>query len=160
MELPKRKPNRLADYDYSISGVYFLTLCTMGRKNLFWNAPCAPVSCPQEIPLSRYGEIVRNAVEDIPNHYPMISLDHYVVMPNHIHVLLQIVGDDGRTLFAPTMSTVVKQLKGSISKQIGIAIWQKGFHDHIVRGKEDYREIWQYIENNPIKWTMDKLYTE
>jgi len=82
-------------------------------------------------------------------------------MANHVHLLLQIISDnDGRPMAAPTISTIVNQMKGVISKRVGFTVWQKGFYDHVVRGNEDYREIWKYIEGNPSRWTEDKLYTE
>ena len=90
----------------------------------------------------------------------MISVDHYVIMPNHVHLLLQIHTDlNGRSMIAPTISTVVRLFKGAVSKQTGISIWQKGFYDHVVRSETDYLEIWNYIEGNPSRWTEDKLYS-
>ncbi len=92
-------------------------------------------------------------------HYPAITVDHFVVMPNHIHLLLQINTDnDGRSMIAPTISTVIKQLKGVVSKQVGLAIWQKGFYDHVIRNEDDYLQVWNYIEGNPGKWLEDKLF--
>ena len=61
-------------------------------------------------------------------------------------------------MVAPTIMTVVKQMKGYVSKQYGCGIWQKGFYDHVIRNDADYRETWRYIEGNPRKWTEDKLY--
>lgn len=61
-------------------------------------------------------------------------------------------------MLASTIDRVIQQMKGYVTKQIGKPIWQKLFHDYIVRGDEDYREIWQYIDNNPTKWTEDKFY--
>lgn len=73
-------------------------------------------------------------------------------MPDHIHLLLQIHGNEnGRPMVAPTINRVIKQTKGYITKQIGFSIWQKSFNDHIIRGQEDYKSIWEYIENNPLK---------
>ena len=94
-------------------------------------------------------------------HYPAVSVGHYVVMPNHVHILLQIKSDfDGRRIAAPTGSTVINQMKGYVSRTIGHSIWQKGFYDHVVRTDADYREIWNYIEGNPSKWREDKLYID
>lgn len=160
MELPKRKQNRLANYDYSTANAYFVTICTVDRKNLFWNDVGAVIGRPEDIPLTALGEIVRQRIADIPNHYPMICVDHFVIMPNHIHLLLQIKADhNGRPMAAPTISTLINQTKGAISKQIGFSVWQKGFHDHIVRGERDYMEIWNYIETNPCRWAEDELFT-
>ena len=88
MALPQRKTNRLPDYDYSTPGAYFITICTKERKCLFWENVGASIARPQTPQLSRYGLIADAAFQNIPNCYPEISLDHYVVMPNHIHLLL------------------------------------------------------------------------
>ena len=160
VDFPKRKQNRLTEYDYSTPNAYFITICTEKRKNLFWKDAAATYAHPENIALTALGTLVRQRIEDIPKHYPMISVDHFVVMPNHVHLLLQINTDyDGRPMAAPTISTVINQTKGIISKQIGVSVWQKGFHDHVIRGKQDYTEIWEYIENNPCKWAEDELHT-
>ena len=104
---------------------------------------------------------MEQAIKNIGHHYPSISVDHYVVMPNHIHLLLQINTDEnGRPMVAPTISIVVQQMKGYVTKQLGISIWQKLFHDHVIRNPNDYRIIWEYIENNPTQWEQDCFYLE
>lgn len=160
MELPKRKQNRLSEYDYSTANAYFITICTQNRRNLFWESVGAIIDRPQSVRLSAYGEIVNQAIRNIPSVYPAVSVDKYVIMPNHVHLLLQICSDaDGRSMIAPTISTIVRQMKGTVTKQAGFPVWQKGFHDHVVRGSVDYQEIGEYIENNSAKWTEDKLNT-
>ena len=105
------------------------------------------------------GMMVKQVIYDIPRLYPAITVDHTVVMPDHIHLLLQIDTDtDGRPMAAPTISTVIDQMKGVISKNAGFSVWQKGFYDHVIRNDNDYRDIWNYIEGNPGKWAEDKLY--
>ena len=158
MDLPKRKSNRLSHFDYRSPGAYFLTICTKDRKCLLWDTVGASIARPQ---LTGYGQVVQNAIREIPKHYPAIFLDHYVVMPNHIHLLLQINTDpDGRPMAAPTISTVVQQLKGVVTKPLGHSIWQKLFHDHIIRSQADYTKIWEYIENNPLQWELDCFYSK
>jgi len=61
-------------------------------------------------------------------------------------------------MIAPTISTVVRLLKGTVSKQSGFSVWQKGFYDHVIRNDKDYQDIWNYIEGNPAKWSEDKPY--
>lgn len=155
-----RKRNRLEDYDYSTPNAYFITVCTEGRKNLFWAKWAPDIKDREDIPLSGHGETVRRAILDIPKHYPMIAVDHFAVMPNHVHLLLQICTHDGRTVTAPSISTVMNQLKGIVTKRIGHPVWQKGFYDHVVRSDRDYREIWNYIEGNPYKWAEDELFEQ
>lgn len=159
MELPRRKQNRLAEYDYSTANAYFITICTKNRRNLFWKDMTAIIDRPENVPLTKPGRTVWQSILDIPKHYPVIQVDRFVVMPNHIHLLLQINADaGGRPMAAPTISVVINQLKGAASKKAGFPIWQKGFYDHVIRGERDYLEIWNYIEGNPGKWAEDQLY--
>ncbi len=159
MKYPKRKQNRLTEYDYSTPNAYFITVCTQDRKNLFWTDVGAAIGRPEEIPLTGLGITVKQVIQDIPKHYPAITVDHAVVMPNHIHLLLQINTDaDGRPMAAPTVSTVINQTKGTVSKKAGSSVWQKGFYDHVIRSEQDYLDVWNYIEGNPGKWSEDKLY--
>ena len=159
MELPKRKQNRLTEYDYSAPNAYFITICTKNRANLFWTDVGAIIDRPDDVPLTNLGMIVRQSIENIPKHYSTVSVNHSVIMPNHIHLLLQIHTDaSGRPMAAPTISTVINQTKGAISKKAGFSVWQKGFYDHVIREERDYLDVWNYIDGNPGKWTEDKLY--
>ncbi len=146
----------MENYDYSSCGAYFITVCTLERRNYFWKNVGAIIDRPQDVKLSLYGEIVNEAISNISSVYPALSVESYVIMPNHIHILLRICADEcGRPVVAPTMSRVVKQLKGYVSKQVGTTIWQKSFHDHIIRNRKDYEEHLQYICENPIRWGYD-----
>lgn len=99
MELHQRKPNRLPYFDYSAPGAYFITICTKDRKSIFWEGVGASIARPQKPALSWCGRIVDATIRSIPAHYPAITVDHYAVMPNHIHLLLQINADlDGRPM--------------------------------------------------------------
>ena len=161
MALEKRKPNRLKNYDYSSAGAYFITVCTENRRNLLWKNVGANIVRPCENALSKYGEIVKKDIDMISEKYEKVSVDKYVIMPNHIHLIIVISADEiGRPMVAPTISRVVKQLKGAVTKECGFSVWQKGFHDHIIRGENDYNEIWEYIESNPSKWSEDELFSE
>ena len=160
-ELQKRKRNRLENYDYSSCGAYFLTICTSERRNYFWDNVGAAIGRPQDIVLSQYGKIVDEAINNIPKIYPVLKIERYVIMPDHIHLLLVVYADEyGRPMVAPTMSRVVQQLKGYITKSIGHSIWQKLFIDHVIRDREDYEAHVKYIYENPIHWQYDHLLTE
>ena len=104
MALPRRKPNRLPNYDYSQAGYYFITLCTKDKQPLFWQPSVgADIICPpQGIQLSSIGRVVDEAIRAIPAHYPNVALDKFVVMPNHIHLILALAEPDGRIISAPT----------------------------------------------------------
>lgn len=167
---PKRKGNRLTDYDYSRNGAYFITICTQGRQQILWESDTftegdnvgASIARPQHAPtLSKTGKVVEQCIWEIPAHYPHISVEKYAVMPNHIHLLLLIQREqDGRPMVAPTVSTVMQQFKGIVSKQLSRSIWQKSFHDHIVRTEHGYAQIWQYIDTTPQLWHKDCFYEE
>ena len=160
-ELPSRKRNRLKHYDYSSSGAYFITICSSDRRNYLWNGVGATIGRPQDVDLSQYGKLVDEAINNIPSIYPALKLDHYVIMPDHIHLLLIIRADEyGRPMVAPTISRVVQQLKGYITKRIGHSIWQKLFFDHVIRNRQDYEEHVKYICDNPVKWVIQNPNTE
>ena len=155
-------PNRLSHFDYSQPGYYFITICTKNHHPILRRgAQCAPAPLP---PLTSAGLAAERFLLEIPVHYPMISVDHYVVMPNHVHLILVItaghIGTDGRTVCAPTVSRVVRGWKEAVTKQIGVSIWQKSFHDHIIRNETDYLRIWNYIDTNPAKWREDCYYND
>ena len=167
---PKRKGNRLTDYDYSRNGAYFITICTQGRQQILWESDTftedenvgASIARPQHPPaLSEAGKIIEQCILEIPARYPHISVEKYAVMPNHVHLLLLIQREqDGRPMVAPTVSTVMQQFKGIVSNQLSRSIWQKSFHDHIVRTGHGYAQIWQYIDTNPQLWHKDCFYEE
>ncbi len=160
MELAKRKPNRLKDYDYSQGGAYFITMCTKGMREVLWeNARGVPGYSEQPQQLSQYGLAIKNEVKGIGAVYGnCIVVDKYVIMPNHIHLIILLQGDGGRRQVAPTISRIIQQFKGAVTKQIGSSLWQRSFHDHIIRNEREYQKIWQYIDENPLKWKEDCYY--
>ena len=107
--------------------------------------------------LTNVGKITEGAINQIPAHYPMIDINKHVIMPNHIHMIL-LINNDGRAMRAPTISTVINQMKGYVTKQIGFSIWQKLFHAHIIRNETEYQIILQYIDENPARWALDEYY--
>lgn len=155
--LPERKPIRIADYDYSTPGAYFITICTVNREKLFWHSVGADIIRPQALPLSAAGKIAEQGILQIAEHYENVVVDKFCIMPDHIHMILRIEPDiNGRIISAPTVSTVVGSMKRWVSRQIGRPIWQKSFYDHGIRNQQDYDEIWAYIENNPLKYALKK----
>ena len=154
-QLPKRKTIRLPDYDYSLPGAYFITVCTANREKLFWSDYRRGELCSPAVTLTNIGLIVDNEIQKINTIYDAVHVDKYCIMPDHIHFIISISADEnGRTQFAPTVSQVIKQFKGSITKQIGKPVWQKSFYDHTIRNQQDYNEIWQYIDNNCLKYIL------
>lgn len=159
MQLPERKANRLKNYDYNTPGAYFITVCTKDRKNLFWENVGATIGRPFE--LSEYGKIADTAIKNIPIKYSLISVDKYIIMPNHIHLILQIHSDEnGRATPAPTVSAVIEQMKGYVTKQIGFPVFEDIFYDYIIRNEREYDIVFDYIEDNYWKWKKDSFYSE
>lgn len=154
MDLPKRKNIRLNDYNYSSNGAYFITICTKNKENLLWKNVGANCVRPlDQLPLSKIGIVIENEIYKLNTVYENIKVDKYQIMPNHIHLIIFIYEDsNGRTQFAPTISRIIKQFKGSITKQIGFSIWQKSFYDRVIRNEKEYQSVWNYIHNNPLKY--------
>ena len=145
-----KKRRRLKDFDYSSNGAYFITFCTFDKVNQFWTED--GFTNLQDITLSSFGKIMQTAIENIPSIYPNVSVDQYVIMPNHVHTIL--VLSDAQT----SVPVIINQLKRNVTKQIGYSIFQRSYHDHIIRNQADYEKIWEYIEDNPRKWNEDTYY--
>ena len=161
MNQPKRKQIRLEHYDYSQPGAYFITVCTKDRAQILWTRPVGADSIrPQDAPtLSHSGRIVETAIREIHSHYPNVFVDHFAVMPNHIHLLLRIEPEaSGRMISAPTVPVIVGQLKRWVSRQVGRPIWQKSFYEHVIRNDASYLAIAEYIQTNPARWDSDEYF--
>ena len=163
MDLPKRKKNRLENFDYGKAGAYFITICVKNRKKILSNIVGAGVlDCPKT-KLLYHGEIADKYIKQIGDFYDNISIDKYVIMPDHIHLILIIKNGRPRTP-APTgeknkntsVTEFVSTFKRFCNKEYDESIWQRSFYDHIIRDQNDYNEIWEYIENNPKKWLLTK----
>ena len=148
-ELPRRKKIRLEEYDYSHYGSYFITLCTQNT-----DIRLSEISDDNVTMLTEQGAIVDMALQEIPARYPSVILDKYCIMPDHVHVILFVnsIDSHGRQIAAPTISRVIGNVKRSVSVTLGYSIWQKSFYDRIIRSKQEYDEVWKYIDSNPLKW--------
>jgi len=98
-ELPIRKSNRLKGYDYSQNGAYFVTICAKDCAELFGRIIVGAASCRPQ--LSEIGEIVESEILRLSHTYNGVSVDYYVVMPNHVHMIIAIYNEDGRQNAAP-----------------------------------------------------------
>ena len=167
MNLPKRKPTRLKGYDYSQNGAYFITICTKERKKLLSEISVGDgvLDVPQNT-LTQYGHIAEKYLNQINEFYDYISIDHYVIMPNHIHFILVIKDSNhsgtSRTP-SPTNSITAKFIstfKRFCNKEYEKNIWQRSSNDHIIRNEKDYEKIWNYIDTNVVRWKKDCFYNE
>ena len=156
-----RKDTRLREYDYSRPGYYFITICTAVRNQnvlcSIQNVGDAALGVPR-VTLTRNGEIVTQYIQNIDHTY-RAKVDRFAVMPDHIHLLIHILSpEDGSPRAAtPTdIPRIINTLKSLSSKSVGYRLWQRGYYDHIIRSDADLSETRQYIQNNPLKWMLDK----
>ncbi len=173
-ELPKRKPTRLHYFDYNTSGAYFLTICTENRRNILsrivggdvLDAPnCNATYSPKRVELSSYGKIAEKYIKQLDNYYDNIKVDRYVIMPNHVHILLFVSANGASRTSPPTkqhsnVSRFISTFKRFCNKEYGENIWQRHFNDHIIRNQKDYETHIKYIHENPARWYFDELYSE
>ena len=158
MNEPVRKNLRLPNYTYA-DGAFFVTVCTKGRIPLLSkiDAVGAGVLDRPRVALLPHGIIADKYIRQLHTVYADISVDKYVIMPDHIHLLLHVT-DNGRSgTPAPTSSNspvarFVSTLKRFCNKEYGGNIWQRSYYDHIIRGEQDYRDVWQYMDHNPATW--------
>ncbi|MBQ3040230.1 MAG: transposase [Clostridia bacterium] len=170
MELPKRKQNRLENFDYSSYGAYFITICTKNRRKILSSIVGDGAYDVPKTVLTEYGKIVEKYIlstEKIKN----VFIEQYVIMPNHIHMIIFIENKipkyenlrNNGTSRAPsptneTIPHIVSTFKRFCNKDIGENIFQRSFYDHVIRNKQDYEQISKYIYENPTNWEMDELY--
>jgi REP element-mobilizing transposase RayT len=98
------------------------------------------------IPLSESGRIVDEAIQNIPKAYPYVFVEKYVVMPDHVHMLVVVENDKAA---GTSISHIISQFKGYVTKCLKMSIWQKSFFDRIIRDDNEFGEVWRYIDNNP-----------
>ena len=178
MEMPQRESNRIEDYDYSQNGAYFITICTQDRRKILSKIVGTPLpGCPQKecpennghpgtgVPMTVllwHGEIADKYIRKMDAFYDHLSVDKFVIMPDHIHLLIAIHEQDGHPgRGVPTRTSVIARFVGTFkrfcNKEYGKNIWQGRYYDHVIRNQQDYNEVWEYIENNPLKWSTTKL---
>lgn len=211
----RRRSIRLKDYDYAQNGAYFVTLCAHERRHLFGEVVNGDVA------LNEWGRIVQSCWDEIPAHYPMVELDAFVVMPNHVHGVIVIANDDVRAhrgdgdvgaqhghdvrarrgdddvrahrsdddvraqYIAPqhtpqpapkrgvtpnnvtpnSLGSIVRTFKAAASRRINRLpnppdhpIWQRNYHEHIIRHTKSLDQIRAYVAGNPAKWAEDSLF--
>ena len=170
-----RRSNRLKGYDYSSEGAYFVTIVTWRREFLFGEI------VNNGLMLSRYGEVIQKCWEEIPVHFPTVETGAFVVMPNHVHGIIFIVGSRGTVLVpnddvphltrggmtpplrAPTLGQIIAYFKYQSTKEMNLLdnaatvtkFWQRNYYEHIIRNDKDLQNITNYIESNPLGWEQD-----
>lgn len=153
MMYKKKKSIRLAGFDYTTPGFYFVTISTAGYRNLFGRL--GRNNC---IVLSSVGWIAEQTWQRNDDIYDNFRNDVFCLMPNHLHALVQL-GSQGRDLCPPpNLSTVIRSFKGCVTKetrrQMGsrdLAIWQNNFHEKIVNSEREIANVRNYILHNPME---------
>ena len=171
-----RKINRLKNYDYSHNGYYFVTICTKNHEHFFGEVENVTMQ------LNEFGKIAKKCWLEIPEHFPDIILDEFIIMPNHVHGIIIIENNNTgnknfcslqeipwQTTLSKSLSSIIRGFKIGVTKcarrsntgnknfcSLPERIWQKSFYDHIVRNEKSLFYIREYIQNNPVKWLLEK----
>lgn len=161
MRIFDKKSHRLALYNYNQNGVFFITICTLDRKKILSRiaveTPLPGCPGPPKIELLRHGSIADRYIHQLNSFYDHLSVEKYVIMPDHIHLLIAVNGHPGMDASAKRTSLIgqfVGTLKRFCNREYGENIWQNGYYDHVVRNQTDYDSIWEYIDHNPHKWIL------
>ncbi len=171
--MPRRRPMRLRHFDYASPAAYFVTICTRDRLCILGEVVNGIVS------LNENGRLVQRAWKNLPNHYPHVEIDCWVIMPNHIHGILVLTGKGGNRVGtkgraglkpAPTegraaphgLPEVVRAFKTFSARRInlhrgtsGSSLWQRGYFEHVIRSESSLNRIRRYIVENPLRWDED-----
>lgn len=150
--LPNRKKTRASWWDYSESALYFVTICTKEKQHYFGEI------IDQTMKLSSVGIIANVLWHEIKNHFPQVTLDEFVVMPNHLHGIIALEKQEKSV----SISTIIGGYKAAVtrhSRRLNLEIaWQSSFHDAIIRDEEMFLRVKKYIQNNPKNWQSDKFH--
>jgi len=173
-----RRSIRLMGYDYASAGAYYVTIVAWQRECLFGEV------VNKEMVLSKFGLVAKQQWEKLPKRFPNIELGAYIIMPNHMHGIIEIINDRGTaesltnldgesSRRAPTKEQYQKPVKGSIPTIIrsyksavsyrinlmrgtdGVPVWQRNYYEHVIRNETDLQNKTDYIESNPLLWDED-----
>ena len=154
MEKRDRKRNRLPNYDYSQTGCYFVTLCTQNRYPFF------QIETDNHQSISN--QIIHQWLKETQKKFPHVAIDKYVIMPDHIHMIVNIRQStpecslEDIMWYFKTMTTnaYIRYVKSGLLPPFKQKLWQRSYYDHVIRNQQDYNEIWEYIQYNPTKWML------
>ena len=178
-DIHHRRSIRLKRYDYSQNGAYFVTICVQNREFLFGKIENGKMI------LNNAGKMIEKYWREIPEHYPNVILDVFVIMPNHMHGILIIdnvrvplvgthqkgqpqgiaptrkntIGDIIGAFKSLTTNEYIRGVKNGKFPPFEKRIWQRNYHEHIIRNEQSLEKIQNYIIHNPQKWQDDKFFT-
>jgi REP element-mobilizing transposase RayT len=164
---------RAGFWDYNKGGTYFVTFCTFGKICVLGKVENS------EIVLSESGKLVKETIHLLTKKYPKVQMESYVIMPNHVHLILSILEgnhitmnpekEEGKGGFLGSKNTmgqnglgqIIRYLKGKSTFEIRKSDkkfrWQANYHDHIIRNSEEHNRIKEYVESNPANWSVDRF---
>ncbi len=175
--LPNRRSVRIKPFDYAQPAAYFITICTHTNRNIFGEI------VSETMRLNALGRIVEESWRALPSHFSNIRLAAHVFMPNHLHGIVsiqdpvwrgaQMTGSDalvypsGARRFGAAVRNsipiIVRSFKSAVSKKARAVlrkplfqVWQRGYHEHIIRNQDDFEKTCEYIRLNPIRWNFDE----
>ncbi|MGM0545474.1 MAG: transposase [Bacteroidota bacterium] len=164
-----RQSIRLKGYDYSKPGYYFITICVVNRYCFFGKI------VDGQMILNKYGQIAKKEWFRTEKLRDNVCLDEFIVMPNHLHGIIELKGGRDTARRVPTkeefgqptknsIPTIIRSYKSAVTKAInelnaqpGDKVWQRNYYDHIIRNRHELNGIRKYIRNNPKNWENDKL---
>ena len=176
-----RRSIRLRGFNYSESGWYYVTICTHNKTCFFGDI------IKNEMILNYHGSIVKDCWLAIPRHFDDVELGEHVIMPNHIHGIIRIVraqnaephrdvrarhavplpadaSQFGKSL-PGALSTIIRSYKSAVTKRInekcntpGAKLWHRNYYEHVIRNRNDWVNICNYIRTNPAQWHEDENY--
>ncbi|MBQ2279320.1 MAG: transposase [Clostridia bacterium] len=157
MEYTARKHPRLSNYDYSAAGAYFITICTQNRKRLFSDIEKTDEN-PPLVQLTAFGKIAEDQLFQLEERYPFVRIGCFVIMPDHIHVLIQLISRGAEENPRTDLNGIICAYKSLVVRQIQNEyryydkIFQTSYFEHVLRNRQDYEETEKYIRNNPVRW--------
>jgi REP element-mobilizing transposase RayT len=153
---PQRRSIRLRGYDYAENGAYFVTLCAHRRNSIFGQIADGAMC------LNDAGMIARDQWQSIAGMRPGVTADIFVIMPNHMHGVLMFVG---ARCARPCLGDIVRGYKSAVTGRLRVLfnapdliVWQRNYHEHIIRDEASFQTIAEYIQTNPQRWADDTYY--
>ena len=152
---PQRKELRLKRFDYNSTNAYFLTICTQERQRILSEIVLGNSGKP-EIVLTKIGDVIERKIRSIDN-TGYASVDLYVIMPDHIHLIVRLNETINETAnpMNRTIPHIVSTFKRLCTKEIGTNVFQRSYYDHIIRDRKDYESRMKYVYDNPVKWYFE-----
>ncbi|STZ09240.1 Transposase and inactivated derivatives [Moraxella caprae] len=157
-----RQTIRLQHYDYTNHSYYFITICCINRLHLFGYV------IDNQMILNDCGKIAHDTWLYNQNKRQNIQLHNFIIMPNHIHAIIEIkeqltnIHQDKFISQSNTIGSIIRGYKSSVSSQLkhifNHSVWQKNYYEHIIRNEQSYQMISEYISNNPALWEQDRFY--